>query len=121
MHHSPSILAVFLAVAVVGCSSSRAAHEQTAAPPSDFSADAVRAEALRDASAAISNGELHICETGTIGIYAPGVPKRKLELVRGLPRRTLPSGCTEPRVFRSIAYAEVFNGEIVKYLSKHKR
>ncbi|MCE9591412.1 MAG: peroxiredoxin [Planctomycetes bacterium] len=96
-------------------------YGQAATRPGDFSPDEVHAEALHDASAAIASGELYICETGTIALYAPGIPRNRLDLVKDLPRRPLPSGCTDPRVFRSIAYAEVFNQEVVRFVAEHPK
>ena len=121
MRSSIHFLALLVTAFAVGCTSAQPKPEIKTAPRTDFPVEAVRTQALHDAWAAIASGRFYICETGTIAIYAPGVPERSLDLVRGLPRRTLPSGCTEPRVFRSIAYAEVFNAEMVRYLSEHQR
>src|SRR5262245_50092216 len=109
---------LLMAAMAVGCSSTSPKHEPTAPPQAAFSVEEVRAEALRDASAAIARGQLYVCEAGTIRLYVPGVPEHELALVRELPRVALPSGCTEPQAFRSIAYAEAFNAEILRHLSK---
>lgn len=75
---------------------------------------------MRDAADAIALGQLYVCETGTLGVYTPGVSESEGELVRGLPRRLLPSGCADPRVLGSLVYAETFNREIVRFLKEHK-
>jgi hypothetical protein len=86
-----------------------------------FSKREARQEALRDASAAISTGHLYICEAGTFDTReTPAIAASDLCLVGGLPRKSLPGGCTNPETGRSIAYAEVFNREIVKHLSQKR-
>ena len=107
-----------------GCSSPspKPIAAQLQPPPSaDLSIEEVRAEARRDAVAAIADGKLYICVAGTIALETPGISEDKAELVHYLPRRPLPSGCVEPRVFRSIAYAEAFNAEIVSFIAKQKQ
>jgi hypothetical protein len=86
---------------------------------SQLSKREVRREALRDASAAISTGHLYICEAGTFDTHqTPAITEGQSHLVDGLPRKRLPGGCTNPEAGRSIAYAEVFNREIVNHLSQ---
>ena len=121
MRYAAYILMWSLAAVACACSTSRPTPKATTANQAIFSQDEVRAKALRDAEAAISSGHLYICEAGTIGIYAPGVGVQDRALVQDLPRRMLLSGCTDPRALRSTAYAEVFNSEIIKYMSAHKK
>jgi hypothetical protein len=117
----PTLGLMFISLSVVGCS-----HPQKATQLGDhttthsLSSEQVTAEAMKEAGTAISSGNLYLCETGTIGIYTPGVPETTKELVRDLPRHRLPSGCLEPHVWRSIAYAQVFNGEIIQFLANKK-
>ena len=84
---------------------------------SNLWSEQITTQALQAAAAAISTGKLYLCDAGTIAIYTPGIPRDKASLVRHLPHRVLPSGCIDPEALRSVAYAEVFNGEIVRYLS----
>ena len=79
-------------------------------------------EALRDAAAALSDGQLYICEAGTFDTHAtPGIAPDKLHLVQGLLRKRLSGGCTNPKAPRSIAYAETFNQAIVGHISEEAR
>lgn len=82
-----------------------------------FSREEVASEARQDASKAILGGQLYICDAGTIAIYSPGITPENRELVSDLPHCLLPAGCTDPRAFRSIYYAQIFNSEIVRYLA----
>src|SRR5687767_14931967 len=79
---------------------------RTTAPlkPADESALAeIRIEALQDAAHAIASGKLYVCAAGTFAIYLPGVEEADYHRIKALPKRILPSGCTEPRAGRSIA------------------
>ena len=109
MRHSSSLIALLLLALLLGCKS-----------PYSYSEREVHQQAVRDAQAAIVSGELRICEAGTFAIYAPGISGSDLQTVRDVPRRVLPSGCTNPEAGRSIAYAEVFNREILRYLRHTK-
>lgn len=87
------------------------------ASPYHFSKREVRREALQEAAAAISNGQLYIYEAGTFDTHeTPGVATEDSHLIGDLPRKSLPSGCTNPQAGRSVAYAETFNREIVQHL-----
>ena len=108
-------MSILIAVMMVGASLSCRSPSS-----SSYSESEVRTEALRDAATTIAAGKLYVCETGTIGIYLPGVPASKAKLVKDLPRHGLPSGCTNPLALRSITYAEIFNCEIVRYLSEKR-
>jgi hypothetical protein len=109
MRYSPSLVALLLLTLLLGCRS-----------PYSYSQREVQREAIRDAQAAIASGELYICEAGTFAIYTPGVSGSGLQIVRDVPRRLLPSGCINPEAGRSIAYAEVFNREVLRHLT-HKK
>ena len=87
-------------------------------PPSCVSpfSEQVAKEALEDAATAIRTGNLYVCDAGTIAIYTPGISTTQGLLVQNLPHRLLPSGCTHPKALRSVAYAKVFNREIVRFL-----
>ena len=91
------------------------------ASPYHFSKRVVKEDALRDASAAIATGQLYVCEAGTFDIHAtPAIKQIDLQLVQGLPRKCLPGGCRNPEAERSVAYAEIFNREIIRYLEQKK-
>jgi hypothetical protein len=78
----------------------------------------VREEARREAAKVIASGKLYVCEAGGYAVYAVRVSQADFPLIENLPRYLLPSGCAEPRVQESMAYAEVFNGEIVRHLRR---
>src|SRR5256885_1923112 len=109
------LFGALISVCATGCSSSRPDPHDAVATVSfwRFSEAEVRAEALRDAAAAIAAGKPYVCEAGTIAICLPGISDKNQKFVRNLPHRLLPSGCTEPTAFRSIAYAGVFNLQIL--------
>jgi hypothetical protein len=110
-------LAVILVVIVTACAGPRQRPTLAAGPCGNGDApDPLILQARRDAADAIRIGHLYVCDAGTIGLYSPGVAPSQQFLIRGLPRRLLPSGCTNPEAHRSIAYSEAFNREILRYL-----
>ena len=82
---------------------------------------AIKSEALRSAKADIAAGHPRICYAGTILAGPVGVPSDSYDLVRGLPRFSLPCGCTDPLAIPAEKFAEVYNTEIVQYLQQHKK
>ncbi len=62
-----------------------------------------------------------VCEAGTIATYCPGIAPADAALVRDLPHRLLPSGCTNPQAPRSVIYARAFNEEIVRWIKQGKQ
>jgi hypothetical protein len=54
----------------------------------------VEAEAVRIARADLAAGRPRVCLAGTIGTAPVGIPPDSFESVRGLPRFSLPRGCT---------------------------
>jgi hypothetical protein len=109
MSHRSSLFALLLVLLLSAC---RSTHND--------SESEVQWQALRDAQTVAATGQLYICEAGTIAIYTPGITTNDIPVVRDLPRRLLPSGCTNPEAARSIAYAEAFNREILAQL-RHKK
>jgi hypothetical protein len=120
-------MGVLVAALLTGCSSSSDGASSAAAisgPPAHATRKEITKAARQDAAAAISSGQLYVCDAGTIALYSPGIPPDKTPLVRNLRHRTLPSGCTAPGALNSVAYAEIFNREIVRFLEtkeKHQR
>jgi hypothetical protein len=103
----------------IGCGSAGRESSNTVMipyPASTFSIDEVGKEALKDASKAIAEDHVYVCDAGTIAIYTPGISEKDKKIIANLPHRTLPSGCTEPLAFHSITYAKIFNQEILRHL-----
>jgi|ERR1041385_202756 hypothetical protein len=59
--------------------------------------DEVRHRPRAAASKAIRDGKFYICEAGGYAVYACGISEIDWPLVEKLPRRTLPSGCSNPK------------------------
>jgi len=82
---------------------------------------AIKSEALRSATADIAARHPRICYAGTIAAVPVGVPSDSYNLVRGLPRFPLPSGCTDLLAVPAEKFAEAYNAAIVQYLQQHKK
>ena len=83
----------------------------------DLSPEAAKAEAQRD----INAGHMRIYLAGTEYGYEAGLERRDVPLVRTLRRDySLPMGCTVPRAPEAIAYAEVYNQAIIRWLRSSK-
>lgn len=108
-------LTLTLAMFATACSKpAQPAHRPEPIP----SLASIRTAAERDATRAITTNQLYLCETGTRAVQAPGVSEHDLPLVRNLPVRVLPNGCSNPQVFYAIAYAEIFNRTVVNHLKR---
>ena len=115
--HQCHFLVLLCVIGLVGCASPTLKPRKSLASSALVSQDEeIRSGAGRDAAKVIESGKLYVCETGTIAIYLPGIPEAHLNRVRTLPRRTLRNGCLAPGVARAIAYAAVFNAEILRHL-----
>jgi hypothetical protein len=117
-------MGVLVAALLTGCSSSSDDASSAAAisgSPAHASHKEITKAARQDAATAISTGQLYVCDAGTIAIYSPGIPPDKAPLVHDLPHRTLWSGCTAPGALDSVAHAEVFNREILRFLESNAK
>ncbi len=75
----------------------------------------------REARRAIVRRQLYLCEAGGLMAHAlPGINAEEEQRLAGLPRRSLAAGCTDPKLFRAIAFSRAFNQTIVAFLSKQK-
>ena len=71
-----------------------------------------------DAHKDILAGHIQLMEAGTIEIYTPGVDHNDPRF-KNVPRKRLPSGCTNPGAIDSLNYAESYNPVMVAYILKH--
>jgi len=82
-----------------------------------LSSEAARREAHHD----IHSGHLKIYVAGGRAATEVGVSEYERPLVAGLPRsQRLSHGCTDPHVSEAMAYAGVYNREIVRFLAEHR-
>src|SRR5262249_42239680 len=96
------ILSIALLAALSGCA--------TPEGPAGDGAD--------DARSDISQGHIRLMEAGTIGVYTPGVSFSDHRF-DGVPRHTLPNGCTNPDAMYFVHYAECYNAVMIDYLAGH--
>ena len=88
------------------------------ASPSDHGISEVSgAEQARKDTAA---GHLQICEAGTRGVYAPGVPLKDARFIN-LAKHRLPNGCTTPNASLWVEYARGYNTVVVEYVKTHTK
>ena len=99
-------LCIMLAISIVGCSTTIYGRR-------DWSDEAARREAEQD----IASGQIKILCGGTIAGGPLGVDVDELALIRGIPQRWFPTGCTVPYANEGANYGTVYNREILRFLA----
>jgi len=93
----------------------------TACVSTPFAGSLSPQKANADAQQDITNQTLQICYAGTRATYPVGIPPEHLDLIKDLPRKPVPNGCTEPLANAAIKYSETYNKQILAFLIKSKK